>query len=199
MIPIQNHEYYTDDTNQYLLIHKCGNSSVRSALKYPGDTPHPQNGKVRWTVIREPVERFISGYIYDLDNTGFFNNPYNMQERVEKHIRESNVFEVYDYVSGFKRGTGKISHVIPQVSYIMNQPIDWYVDIKDLNVFLDMHAGYTRKDNESKVNPEDKKIVTNCLKKHSQRIYDIHQIDYYYFKRIEESGRLWKWQNGKIF
>jgi hypothetical protein len=199
MTPIQNHEYYTNDTNQYLLIHKCGNSSIRNAFQYPGDVPHPQQGKVRWTVIRDPIERFISGYVYDLDNIGFFDNPYNLEERVEKHIQDANVFEVYEYVNGFMRSTGKISHTIPQVTYIMNQPIDYYVIIKDLDVFLDTHVGHTHKVNESRVRAEDKKIVTNVLKKHSQRLYDIHQIDYYYFARLKELGRIWRWQNGKIF
>lgn len=199
MIPIQNHEYYTNDTNQYLLIHKCGNSSVRTAFQYPGDTPHPESGKVRWTVIRDPIDRFISGYIYDLDNLGFFKNPYNVEERVEKHIRDADVFNVYEYVSGFQRGTGKISHTIPQTTYIMNQPIDYYVDIKDLSLFLETHVGKIDPVNESKVSKENKKIVTNVLKRHSQRLYDIHQMDYYYFGQIEQSGRIWRWQNGKIF
>jgi len=81
----------------------------------------------------------------------------------------------------------------------MNQPIDYYVDIKDLSLFLETHVGKIEPVNKSKVSKENKKIVTNVLKRHSQRLYDIHQMDYYYFGQIEQSGRIWRWQNGKIF
>lgn len=67
----QNIELYETDKFQYLLIHKNGSSSVLECIKdlNPIATEHCNFNKVRWTVIREPYERFVSGLEYDLKDT----------------------------------------------------------------------------------------------------------------------------------
>ena len=64
----QNIELYETNNFQYLLIHKNGSSSVVECLKNTNYiiTDKINLNKVRWTVIREPYERFITGVKYDL-------------------------------------------------------------------------------------------------------------------------------------
>ena len=64
----QNIELYETDKFQYLLIHKNGSSSVLESIKHlnPIVTYECNFNKIRWTVIREPFERFVSGLKYDL-------------------------------------------------------------------------------------------------------------------------------------
>ena len=125
----QNNEFIETDKFQYLLIHKNGSSSVREIIENDKSTrssvqcPH----KVRWTVIRDPYERFISGLNYDL-------------KRNKIQLNEINIYElINDTVNLNTRMNTDINHCISQASYLMNANIHWYVDIKDLNVFLKMH------------------------------------------------------------
>ena len=58
----QNVELYETDKFQYLLIHKNGSTSIRECMKdlNPVVTNKINFQKVRWTVIREPYNRFVS-------------------------------------------------------------------------------------------------------------------------------------------
>jgi hypothetical protein len=64
----QNIELYETDKFQYLLIHKNGSSSVRACVDplNPFVTNKINLNKIKWTVIRDPYERFVSGLKYDL-------------------------------------------------------------------------------------------------------------------------------------
>jgi len=205
---IQQPEYITDSKSQYLVIHKCGNSSVRDAMGQPGMIHIPLSDRVIFTVIRDPVERFISGFIYDLFNSYVVTDNMQLSEieyTVVNHIKNNDIYNVYHYIDPYKknrlgaRNSGSISHTIPQLSYIVNQPIQWFVDIKDLSTFLQLHYNTDVKKNVSNVNIEVKDLISSILLKRKQRILDIHSADYYFIERIRENGLFWDWQNGKIF
>ena len=75
--------------------------------------------------------------------------------------------------------------------YLINTNIDWYVDIKDLNIFLKMHFNVEMHCNENK-----KEIDLNLNK---EEVMKYLNLDYYVYNKILQSDHLWKWYNGKIF
>ena len=68
MINYNNIEFYETDKFQYLLIHKNGCTSVTNLInQFDYFVTDKKNlNKIRWTVIRDPFERFMSGLKYDL-------------------------------------------------------------------------------------------------------------------------------------
>ena len=174
-------EFYETDKFQYLLIHKNGSSSVCEIIKknkYILNSvwcPH----KVRWTVIRDPYERFTSALNYDL-------------KRHKLKLDEININELFNgNVNQMTWENGNINHCISQASYLMNANIQWYVDIKDLNLFLKMHF------NEFEtINKNEDKIELNLDKKEIMKYLD---FDYYVYNTIKNSHHMWKWNLGTIF
>ena len=177
----QNVELLETDKFQYLLIHKNGSSSVSKCMESLDFnlTNRVNLTKMRWTVIRDPYERFISGLKYDLnrhnlniediDHSELYNSSTNVFARQEKHI----------------------NHTASQVPHLINTHINWYVELKDLNTFLKMHFNKIECCNSNK---EDIKI--NLDKKQIMKHLD---LDYYIYNKILNSSYLWKWQFGKIF
>ena len=177
----QNKEFFETDKFQFLLIHKNGSTSVRKIIeknKYILNSVWCPN-KIRWTVIRDPYERFVSGLNYDL-------------KRHKVQLNEINIYELFnDVVNLNNRINTNINHCISQASYLMNANIQWYVDIKDLNVFLKMHF------NEFEtINKNEEKIELNLDKKEIMKYLN---FDYYVYNRIKNSDNFWKWNLGKIF
>jgi len=179
----QNIEFYETDKFQYLLIHKNGSSSVRKCIEdlNPKVTNQINYEKIRWTVIREPFKRFISGLKYDLQR----------QNLKQEDINYDSLH--HTKINPFSRNYGNVNHSTSQVPYLINANIDWYVELKDLPTFLKMHFNkeeFLNKNNEQNdikldLDPED---VRKYL-----------ALDYYVYSEILNGPNLWKWQNGKIF
>jgi hypothetical protein len=177
----QHNEFIEADKFQYLLIHKNASTTITDIIhkdKYittMTQCPH----KIRWTVIRDPYERFISGLSHDL-------------KRHKVKLNEINIDELFNgAVNLHTRDNKNINHCISQASYLINTNINWYVDIKDLNIFLKMHF------NESKIlNKSEKKTELNLDKKEIMKYLN---FDYYVYDHIKNSDNLWKWNLGKIF
>lgn len=174
----QNIEFFETDKFQYLLIHKNGSSSVRKCIENFHITDNINFNKIRWTVIRDPYERFISGLKYDLTNQGL-------------ELKDINQDDLYQCLINVRtRGSGNVNHVASQVSYLINTNINWYVDLKDLSVFLKMHFNKVEHENVSK------KLVELDIDK--QEVMKHLQLDYHVYNNIKNSPSLWKWQNGNI-
>ena len=177
----QNIELFETEKFQYLLIHKNGSSSVRKCMERlnPVLTTEIKNNKIKWTVIRDPYERFISGLNYDLNRHNIDPTEINYRELFNGNINLKS------------RESGHVNHCISQVSYLINANIDYYVDIKDLHLFLKMHFG-----------------ESECLKKNTKKstlnidkseIMKYLNFDYYVYNKIKDSNSLWNWTQGKIF
>jgi len=177
----QNIEFYETDTFQYLLIHKNGSSTIRETIKYlnPVFSTKVNLNKVRWTVIREPYERFVSGLKYDL-------------KRQNLDLKDIDINSTFNSrINNFSRVKGNVNHTASQVPYLINCHINWYVELKDLHRFLKIHFGTVQYKNIDKNN-----IELNLNKK---QIMKHLELDYYVYNKILNSEHLWKWQQGKIF
>lgn len=194
----QNIEYFTSEKDQYLLIHKCACTSVRRAQKNYFKNieclAFPDFNKIRWTVLRDPYDRFISGIAYDLN----INSSNNIQNTLCSMIEKNNFFEnIYEFINIKNRVTGKLSHIIPQSTYLFQQPLDFYVDIKDLDLFLSINYN-TDNIKENIGNKETYSLVKEVIDNYKQKIIDIYSMDYYVIERIKANNLFWRWNNGKV-
>ena len=177
----QNIEFIETDKFQYLVIQKNGTNSIREAMKNINfvETTQINLNKIRWTVIRDPYEKFVSGLKYDL-------------LRHNVNIKDINYSSLHNTsVNYFTRGKQNINHATSQVPFLINTHIDWYVDIKDLSMFLKTHFNVEMHSNKNDVDLDlnlDKEDVMKYL-----------NLDYYVYNKILQSNHLWKWFNGKIF
>lgn len=181
MYYFQTFEFVETDKFQYLLLHKNGSSSIEKCLKDIDFffTTKINLDKIRWTIIRDPYERFVSGLKYDL-----------LRHNVNiKDIDPSSLHNTF--INSFTLGKKNLNHSTSQVPYLINTNIDWYVDIKDLNIFLKMHFNVETHCNENK-----KEIDLNLNK---EEVMKYLNLDYYVYNKILQSDHLWKWYNGKIF
>lgn len=178
---LQNIELYETNNFQYLLIHKNGSSSIVECLKNTNYiiTDKVNLNKIRWTVIRNPYERFIAGLKYDLLKHGLD----------YKDINYSTLHN--SYVNLITRHKGNVNHTASQVPYLINANIDWYIELEDLHTFLKMHFGRVEYCNINKNNIE--------LNLDKEEIMKYLNLDYYVYNNIINSPNLWKWQQGKIF
>lgn len=168
-----NREYYQAKNHQYLLIHKSGSSSIREAFDFEHEaTPLPVPGKIVWTVIRDPVERFYSGLQYDSMQVGVLGSP--------------NWERIFTEVPLEQRGGGKIPHTIPQSLYVLHQPVNVFVHLKDLDAFLRIHGALGVHKNVSAGTPP---------RLHEETVKALHAFDNYYFSKI----KFWRWEYGAIF
>ena len=195
----QNIEYFTSKKDQYLLIHKCACTTIREAQKdYYKDIDvleYPLNDRVKWTVLRDPYDRFISGLSYDL----VFNNYNDIQKTVEKLIEKDKLLDnVYEYINKFFRYKSRLSHIIPQSTYIVQQPIDFYVDIKDVDLFLKLNYYKTIPSKENVGNKEVYRLVKEVVDNYKQRVLDIYSMDYYMIDRLKSNNMFWQWSNGNV-
>ena len=177
----QNIEFYETNKFQYLLIHKNASHSIIDCIKHlnPTVTRKINLNKIRWTVIREPYERFVSGLKYDLQR-------HNLDI---KDIDYSSLFN--SKINTFSNQKGNVNHTASQVPYLINTHINWYIEMKDLNIFMKMHFDKVEYCNENKIDIKlnlDKEEITKYL-----------NLDYYVYNNILNSNYLWKWQQGKIF
>mgnify|MGYP003630310156 FL=1 len=178
---LQNIELYETNQFQYLLIHKNGSSSVVKSIENLNATVTNKVNlnKIKWTVIRDPYERFIAGLKYDLSRHSL-----NIKDINYSSLHNSNVNLI-------TRDKGNVNHTASQVPYLINTHIDWYIELKDLHTFLKMHFGIVEYCNIDKNNIE--------LNLDKEEIMKYLNLDYYVYNNIINSPNLWKWQQGKIF
>jgi len=177
----QNIEFYETERYQYLLIHKNACTSIVNLIKKENFfvTNKKNLTKIRWTVIRDPFERFISGIKYDLIRNNLCLKDINIDNLFTSKINKET------------RTRGFVNHTCSQILYLLNSDINWYIDIKDLNLFLKMHFQKTLK-----LNFKTKDIKLNINKK---EIFKYLKIDYEIYNQIIKSANFWEWQKGKIF
>lgn len=204
MINIQNIDIYTTPTDHYLVIQKNGCTQILSHIKQNYDqnslslnTSLPLKTKPYWTTVREPYERFISGLTYDvLRHYGDLN-------KLEEIITLSNLKRMFNKrmpVEIKKYEEGSILHTTLQWNYMWNQNLDFIVDIKNLNTFLDVH--YSIRLNVPNETPTSKKNqVKDYIDNHPLKpVIDSYlDPDYHLYNQLYNVGYIWDWQSGKMF
>lgn len=188
-------EWCVCPTHNYLVIQKCGNTYLRDIF----EKVYKENyflarecnyRNLKWTVVRDPKERFISGLAYDL-----WQNNYSNYDSLF-----SNLEKIVQYpISSTFYNQGKVKHTILQSAYLIYQPIDVFVDISDLTEFALHNFGmvsesYNKVPGEFKVTVKEQ-IVERGIE---QRVDDLLANDVYIYRQIINSDRLWCWQNGNI-
>lgn len=206
-------EYWSQNNHEYLLIPKNGCTTVLAVLgnnekKFGAVnlSKKSNNNLTKWTVIREPYERFISGLVYDLYsiNEEYFFDDKNSEKNIIKFL-ENNMFDniFYSYVPvEFARRQRLIPHTTLQATWLINQTVDFFVDLKDLDNFL--FFNYFDYDN-TRYNANNKhhysefiKSIINNNTSLKEKIITYLAPDLYIYKRVINSGMLWKTQYGKV-
>jgi len=180
-----NIETFESEKFQYILIPKNAGRTIHELVfgSYP-DAKYTQNiiddSKIIWTVIRDPLERFLSGLDYDL-------------QRQKLNLDDINIEDVFNFINFNKPDglKGNINHASSQIPYIINTRIKYYINIDDLDVFSQIHfqkkIHLNKNSNRKKLNLDEIEI-----KKYLKN-------DYYVYNSIMNSPLLWRWQYGKIF
>ena len=203
---IQNTSLYTTDKCHYLLIHKNACTTIRGHLD--SNSPYldlkmsliPDNSNLPyWTVTRDPYDRFISGLTYDIFKS------YPLAKDLKKvlgTINFNNLFLQKLPISSISKSIGKLNHTVLQWTYLFNQKLDFYVDIKDLDLFLEVHFEKKTKERGKSQDPKQKEIVKNYIESNpnlKSLVFNYLSNDYYLLNQINNSGLLWNWQMGKMF
>jgi hypothetical protein len=176
------------DKFQFVRIHKNGNTSVEKCIKNNFKKEEIQytshlSKKVRFCIIRDPYERFLSGLKWDL-----WLNKINFSDIDIKQLFTANEHHLRN------SWRGHIKHSASQIPYFFNVQCSHYIDLYDLNVFLKIHFNETAHETKGKYDGEN---IEKYINKNEVMKY-LH-LDYYVYNSIKKSPFLWEWQHGKIF
>ena len=145
----------------------------------------------KFTVIRDPIDRFISAYKFArMKESGWFSA--TGEEGLEKHTHYElcNKMDINEYTSYLYKNSKEFNRWnIPQTFIILNKSneieIDYYVRFENLQEDLSkISIENIQKLNSSKI--EDDKVI-QLSKKSKMRLYSIYEIDYQTFNYKKES------------
>jgi len=152
----------------------------------------------KFTVVREPIDRFISAYKFArMDESGWFSA--TGEEGLEKHHHYElcNEMNINEYISYLYKNPEKFNRWIsPQTFIISNEngerEIDYYVRYENLLEDLQkIGIDKIEKLNSSKI--KDEKII-ELTKKSKNLLYQIYDIDYQNFSYIKDTKQLFSYQ-----
>ena len=152
----------------------------------------------KFTVVREPIDRFISAYKFArMDESGWFSA--TGEEGLEKHHHYElcNEMNINEYISYLYKNPEKFNRwVIPQTFVISNEngerEIDYYVRYENLLEDLQkIGIDKIEKLNSSKI--KDEKTI-ELTKKSKNQLYQIYDIDYQNFSYIKDTKQLFSYQ-----
>ncbi len=152
----------------------------------------------KFTVVREPIDRFISAYKFArMDESGWFSA--TGEEGLEKHHHYElcNEMNINEYVYYLYKNPEKFNRWIsPQTFIILNEngerEIDYYVRYENLLEDLQkIGIDKIEKLNSSKIKDEKTIELTN---KSKNQLYQIYNIDYQNFSYIKDTKQLFSYQ-----
>jgi chondroitin 4-sulfotransferase 11 len=152
----------------------------------------------KFTVVREPIDRFISAYKFArMDESGWFSA--TGEESLEKHHHYElcNEMNINEYISYLYKNPEKFNRWIsPQTFIISNEngerEIDYYVKYENLLEDLQkIGIDKIEKLNSSKI--KDEKTI-ELTKKSKNMLYQIYDIDYQNFSYIKDTKQLFSYQ-----
>ena len=152
----------------------------------------------KFTVVREPIDRFISAYKFArMDESGWFSA--TGEEGLEKHhhyelCNEMNINEYVSYLYTNKKEFNR--WIAPQTFIVSNEngerEIDYYVRYENLLEDLQkIGIDKIEKLNSSKI--KDEKTI-ELTKKSKNQLYQIYDIDYQNFSYIKDTKQLFSYQ-----
>ena len=202
---LQNVEYVLTPTQQYLRIQKNACSYINDVIK-SNSTPKEYKisrykipNIISWSVIRDPYERFLSGLAYDL----YYQYPKPLD--LDKFFSKINLKNLFLGKHNYRLNrNGNVPHTHLQSLYLFNRNLDFYVDIKDLDVFLRMHfkspplfpSTRNKGDIQTKTLLEDYINANPNLK---SKIQTHLSLDYYLINELYNHKLVWEFQQGKFF
>ena len=145
----------------------------------------------KFTVIRDPIDRFISAYKFArMKESGWFSA--TGEEGLEKHTHYElcNKMDINEYTSYLYKNSKEFNRWnIPQTFIILNKSneieIDYYVRFENLQEDLSkISIENIQKLNSSKI--EDDKVI-QLTKKSKMKLYEIYDIDYENFNYKKQS------------
>lgn len=169
--------------------------SIKEYKEHYGDY---WNEYKKFTVVREPIDRFISAYKFArMDESGWFSA--TGEEGLEKHHHYElcNDMNINEYVSYLYTNKKEFNRWIsPQTFIVSNEngerEIDYYVRYENLLEDLQkIGIDKIEKLNSSKIK-DDKTI--ELTKKSKNQLYQIYDIDYQNFSYIKDTKQLFSYQ-----
>ena len=152
----------------------------------------------KFTVVREPIDRFISAYKFArMDESGWFSA--TGEEGLEKHHHYElcNEMNINEYISYLYKNPEKFNRWIsPQTFIVSNEngerEIDYYVRYENLLEDLQkIGIDKIEKLNSSKI--KDEKTI-ELTKKSKNQLYQIYDIDYQNFSYTKDTKQLFSYQ-----
>ena len=173
----------------------CMDKTIEQYKEHYGDY---WNEYKKFTVVREPIDRFISAYKFArMDESGWFSA--TGEEGLEKHHHYElcNEMNINEYISYLYKNPEKFNRWIsPQTFIISNEngerEIDYYVRYENLLEDLQkIGIDKIEKLNSSKI--KDEKTI-ELTKKSKNLLYQIYDIDYQNFSYIKDTKQLFSYQ-----
>jgi hypothetical protein len=152
----------------------------------------------KFTVVREPIDRFISAYKFArMDESGWFSATGEEGLKKHHHYELCNKMDINEYTSYFyKNPENFIRWTLPQTSIISNEngerEIDYYVRYENLLEDLQkIGIDKIEKLNSSKI--ENDKVI-ELTKKSKNMLHEIYNIDYINFSYIKDMKQLFSYR-----
>ena len=188
---IQNLEFYETNSFEYLLIHKTGCQSVLRTFDSKNIkvamNQNKQSGKFCWTVLRDPMDRFISALCHNLSLSNIELNKLDLKQLL------------FNVIHPNLRSVSLTPLTVLQTTYLIGSKVDMFVSHKDLNNFLQIN--FNTSFHENKGSSVLKKKVKNYIEENKdfKKALDKYlQIDYFVHQQILNNNQFWYWQLGKV-
>jgi len=108
-----NYEWYNIHNSNFLVIHKSGSQTILNNFECAKADYGPNPNLITWAVIRNPLERFISGLAYDIKRTNRTN--------FDSIIKNPEKLLFGEHNSIFKQQFMMVSHTYMQSLYFLNE------------------------------------------------------------------------------
>ena len=188
---IQNLEFYETNSFEYLLIHKTGCQSVLRTFDSINVkvtmNQNKQSGKFCWTVLRDPMDRFISGLCHNLSLSNIELNKLDLKQLL------------FNVIHPNLRSVSLTPLTVLQTTYLIGSKVDMFVSHRDLNNFLQINFNTSFHENKGSLVLKNKvKDYIEENKNFKKALDKYLQIDYFVYQQILNNNQFWYWQLGKV-
>lgn len=201
---IQNPEFFNTEEQCYLLIHKNACSSIRANLReeFRERLREQESNGIRWTVTRDPYDRFVDAISYDIRKQYPKVSWENRKDIVQIIANIPLTNYIINNVPHAFTSLGTAPHSVLQSIYMFDASIDIIVDAKDLEHFIPIHfSNPVPAQNLGIEKHQDivESILSTELLHIKDKAIDLLKIDYIMLESFRAQGRQWSWGCGKIW